>query len=218
MTAKADPAGARQQRPGVGTRMMRGLNICCAGLFAWFLGAAPGLANTLQTISFLYYPVSGHSPVEIYRSLVARGPHVGHTLAYATTTAHTTQNATLRIGQACSFSAYRLTVGFATTLPRLTTAAELSGGDLSRWRGFDAFVQQHEATHRSIWMGCAAGLETQLRQLTAPNCNVLTRQAVALALVASKACTRRHRSFDAAQQILLKRQPFILSVFRRTAR
>lgn len=189
-----------------------------APALAWALASAPGHADVKSTVNTAYYSVSGQNALEIYRSLVTRGPHVGDTLAYATTTARTEQKALFRTGRTCSFAAYRLSVSFSTKLPRLASEAALAGGDRERWRSFATFVQRHEATHRTIWLGCSADLQTQIINLSAPDCAGLARKALAIAEQVGKACTRRHQAFDAAQQLLLKQQTFIQSVFRQAAR
>lgn len=197
---------------------MKSLAALSAAAMALALGQSAG-ATPVKSVNFVYYSVSGKTLLDIYRSLMARGPQVGDKLAFATTTSHTDQQATLQqTPHSCRFASYQLKMNFTTKLPQLSSASSLSPADQARWQGFAAFVQRHEASHRDIWMGCAARLEADLEALRAVNCADLTRQAVKVAASSAGRCAQLHSAFDSAQKRVLRQQPFIQAVVKQAAK
>ena len=69
-------------------------------------GHRPGLgglaaAKPAQTTKYTYYTIGGDTAVEIYNSMMKKGPKVNGAKAYAATSATTTQDGKLLQGSSC---------------------------------------------------------------------------------------------------------------------
>ena len=183
--------------------------IAAFGLSCMVVLPASVAAQPVQTTIYSYYTVTGNSSAEVYNAMLRSGPRVGGSDAYAATTASTSQDGKLVQGQSCQVQNYRLKMNFTIRLPKLAAGARLAPAEHSRWQQFAQFVQRHEETHRSIWLGCAQALENQVKALHAESCAEASRKAAELWDVMRKTCARKHDAFDTAQQMLLIRQPFV---------
>jgi predicted secreted Zn-dependent protease len=174
-------------------------------------------AKPKSTTSYSYYSVSGDSAVELYDSMVRRGPHVNGSKAYASTAASAVQEGKLMQGTSCRVSDYRLSLKFTIRLPKLRNEAALSGETKGRWRQFSAFLKRHEETHRSIWLECAQALESKVASIRTGDCRSAEAKAVKMWDRARAACLKRHDAFDAAEQRRLIKHPFVRMVLARAA-
>lgn len=161
------------------------------------------------TVKYRYYPVSGYSAADVYAAMLRNGPRVDGAMAFAATSAADSVAHDFRHGQSCQTADYRLKIDFVTTLPQLSSSANLPALDRNRLQDFLRFVAGHEATHRSIWMGCAANLEAQVQTIDASSCTDAGRQVARLWEAMRASCSRKHEAFDAAQAKLVIRQPFV---------
>ena len=180
------------------------------------LGLCAGVAaNPVQTTRYAYYTVSGDSAVEIYDEMVRRGPRVNGTQAYAATSATTVQDGKLLQSSSCQIKDYRLKLSFVIKLPKIKNEKVLPASDRKQWRNFSAFLKSHEETHRQIWLGCAADLETKVKAIRARSCSDADAKAAKLWNRMRATCGQKHAAFDTAEQKRLMAHPFVQLVYRR---
>lgn len=179
-------------------------------------GGGVASAKPVQTTKYAYYTIAGDSAVEIYNSMMKKGPKVNGAKAYAATSATTTQNGKLLQGSSCKVQDYRLKLDFVIKLPKIRNEKVLPAADRKRWQQFSGFLKAHEEQHREIWMGCAADLERQVKAIRARSCNEADRKANQLWDRIRAACNRKHEAFDAAEQKRLMAHPFVKMVYKRS--
>lgn len=177
--------------------------------------AGVAAAKPAQTTKYTYYTVSGDTAVEIYDAMIRKGPKVNGAKAYAATSATTVQDGKLLQGSSCQIEGYRLKLDFVIKLPKIRNEKVLPASDRKRWQQFSAFLKEHEETHRSIWMGCAADLERQVKAIRAKSCTDADRKANQLWDKMRAACNKKHVAFDAAEQKRLMSHPFVQLVYKR---
>jgi predicted secreted Zn-dependent protease len=190
---------------------------CAAAVMALGLATEGASAKPVARTSFTYYTISGNSAVAIYNSMLRKGPRVDGAKAYAATSATTTQDGKLIQQSTCKIVDYRLKLDFVIKLPKIANEKVLPASDRGQWRSFQAFLKTHEETHRSIWLGCAADLERQVKKIRAKSCKDASRQASLQWDKARAACSKKHEAFDAAEQKKLLKHPFMSLVLRRSA-
>jgi predicted secreted Zn-dependent protease len=184
---------------------------------AWAIcWAGPALAKPTETTKYTYYTIGGDTAVEIYNSMMKKGPKVNGAKAYAATSATTTQNGKLSQGSSCRIEDYRLKLDFVIKLPKIRNEKALPAADRKRWQQFSGFLKAHEETHRKIWLGCAADLERQVKSIKAKSCTEADRKATQLWDKIRAACNRKHAAFDAAEQKRLMSHPFVKMVYKRS--
>lgn len=176
----------------------------------------PALAKPLYSTKYTYYNVAGDSAEEIYSAMLRKGPRVNGAKAYAATSATTTQDGKLLQSGSCRIEDYRLKLEFVIKLPKIRNESVLPSSDRTRWKEFSAFLQKHEETHRTIWLGCASDLERQVKAISATSCGDADKKAAALWEKMRKSCSSKHVAFDAAEQKKLMKHPFVKLVSRRS--
>jgi predicted secreted Zn-dependent protease len=174
------------------------------------------LAKPSHTTKYSYYTIGGDSAVEIYSSMMKKGPKVNGAKAYAATSATTTQDGKLLQGSSCRVEDYRLKLDFVIKLPKIRNEKVLPASDRKRWQQFSTFLKVHEETHRKIWLECAADLERQVKSIKAKSCSEADRKANLLWDRIRAACNRKHVAFDAAEQKKLMKHPFVQMVYKRS--
>jgi predicted secreted Zn-dependent protease len=172
-------------------------------------------AKPAQSTKYTYYTIGGDTAVEIYNSMMRKGPKVNGAKAYASTSATTTQNGKLLQGASCKVQDYRLKLDFVIKLPKIGNETLLPAADRKRWQQFSGFLKAHEETHRKIWLDCAVELERQVKSIKAKSCDEADRKATQLWEKIRAACNRKHIAFDAAEQKRLMRHPFVQMVYKR---
>ena len=180
-----------------------------------FAGGAAVAKPDFKT-KYTYYTVGGDSAQEIYNAMLRKGPKVNGAKAYAATSATTTQDGKLLQASSCKIADYKLKIDFVIKLPRIKNEKVLPATDRSRWQQFSSFLKKHEETHRSIWLGCAADLEKQVRAVKAKTCGEVDRKAAALWEKMRTSCSKKHNAFDAAEQKKLMKHPFVKLVYGRS--
>ena len=183
-----------------------------AALAVSWTGAAG--AKPAQTTRYTYYTVGGDTAVEIYNSMLRKGPKVNGAKAYAATSATTTQDGKLLQGKSCEVQDYRLKLDFVVKLPKIKNEKVLPASDRARWQQFSSFLRTHEETHRKIWMDCAADLERQVKSIKAKSCDEADRKASKLWDKIRAACAKKHEAFDSAEQKRLMAHPFVRLVYK----
>ncbi len=155
--------GARTFTPA--SAIERGRPVMKCGTFLTALAvAALGLgtwpsateAQPKSSTTYTYYTVSGKTAGEIFNAMRRQGPTVNGMKSFASTTMTTLQKGYLEPGKSCQIKGFALQLNFVTKLPRVANEKALPASDLARWRQFSQMVKVHEATHRSIWLDCAA--------------------------------------------------------------
>lgn len=187
--------------------MKRRLAACLAICLS--LPAASAVAGTIASTSYQYYFVSGRSAVDLYDSMLKRGPHVDGEKAYAATSATSSQDGRLVQGKSCRIEDYKVKINFVIRLPKLRDAAKLPAAERQRFDRFAQFLRRHEETHRSIWLDCAAGLEAKVDRIVAKTCGEAEAKADRLWTDMRKSCALKHQAFDAAEQKRLMVHPFL---------
>lgn len=173
-------------------------------------------ARPAHTTKYTYYTVGGDSAEDIYRAMMSRGPRVNGAKAYAATTASSSQDGRLAQGKSCRIEDYKLKIDFVIKLPKIKNEKVLPASDRARWQQFSAFLKKHEETHRSIWLECAAGLESKVRSIKAKTCALVDAQAAKMWNQTRAACSKRHDAFDRAEQKRLIQHPFVKLVLKRS--
>jgi predicted secreted Zn-dependent protease len=173
-------------------------------------------AKPAQTTKYAYYTIAGDTAVEIYDSMIRKGPKVNGAKAYAATSATTTQDGKLLQGSSCQVEDYRLKLDFVIKLPKIRNEKVLPAADRKRWQQFSSFLKAHEETHRKIWLECAADLERQVKSIKARSCSDADRKATQLWDRIRAACNKKHIAFDAAEQKRLMKHPFVQMVYKRS--
>ncbi len=172
-------------------------------------------AKPIEKTKYKFYPITGNTPGEIYSAMIRRGPDVNGVNAYASTSATSAQSGRMILkGKSCRVDGYRFSIDFIINLPKLKNEAALTGATASKWGQFKSFLKVHEETHRSIWMGCARNLETQVKALRSGDCKALDKQAAQLWKKMRTSCDRQHAAFDAAEQKKLLKHPFVKMVLK----
>ena len=171
--------------------------------------ANSALSKPAQTTKYTYYAISGNTPGAIYTTLVKRGPRVGGVKAYAATTAVSSQSGQLMQGKYCSLEDYKFKIDFTIKLPKLKNEAALTGATRTDWKKFSSFLKIHEETHRSIWLACAAALETKVHAIQAKSCAELNEKSTRLWEQMRVSCAKKQDAFDVAEQARLLRHPFV---------
>jgi len=179
------------------------------------LFALPAQAATVANSHYEYYTISGRTLVEIYDSMLKRGPHVDGAKAYASTSATSSQEGKLVQGKSCSIGDYKLKIDFVIRLPKLRDDAKLTSAERKRFQRFSQFLRQHEETHRSIWLDCAAKLEAKIGKLGGKTCGEAEKKSEKLWAEMRRSCNQRHQAFDAAEQKRLLQHPFLRYVLTR---
>ena len=174
----------------------------------------PGLAKPKSKTKYTYYTISGNSARNLYQQMISRGPHVGRDRALAATSVVTRQSGELVGKSGCQVRNYRLNLDFTINLPRVKNEKSLSPRLRKRWKAFYQFVRRHEHRHRSIWIGCAAKIESQVRRLKAGSCRELDAKANKIFQTFSTACEKQHDAFDRAEQKRLARHPLVVAAKR----
>jgi predicted secreted Zn-dependent protease len=182
-----------------------------AGFAAMLVGAGGALARPHSHTTVKYYTVTGPDDRSLDAQMARFGPmhHGGH--AYATLSADPTFKGRLVPGRYCRLQQFRVDVGFVMTLPRLSSRAHLSAATRSRWNRFAAFVRHHEERHRTIWLGCLARGEVRAVKLRIGDCDRLDQAVAEVFREEWARCEKLQDAFDAAQHVLLKRQPLIIA-------
>ena len=187
-------------------------------LAALSLSICGAAAKPADTTKYRYYTITGKNPADIYLAMVRRGPDVNGINAYASTLATTSQSGRLVQGKTCRIDGYQVKIDFVINLPRLSREDALTGQTLAKWNQFKTFLKAHEEKHRTIWLGCAKGLEARIRNLNSTSCAALDKQAGALFSKMRTDCQKKHAAFDAAEQRRLLSHPFVKLVFGSRAR
>jgi predicted secreted Zn-dependent protease len=172
--------------------------------------ASEAWAKPFEKTRYKFYPITGNTPGEIYTAMIRRGPDVNGVNAYASTSATSAQSGRMVLqGKSCHVDGYKFSIDFIINLPKLKNETALTGNTAAKWSQFKSFLKTHEETHRSIWMGCARTLETQVKSLRSGDCKSLDRQAGQLWKKMRSSCDRQHAAFDAAEQRRLLKHPFV---------
>lgn len=185
---------------------------------AWLISFSNAvLAKPTENIKYNYYNISGKSADDVYRAMQRRGPKVNGVKAYASTTATAVQSGKLVQDSSCRIVDYRIELDFVIRLPRISNEKILPPAERPLWRQFSNFLRQHEETHRRIWRGCAAEVESKVKAIKSKSCADASRNAEQLWEKMQANCDRKHQVFDAAEQQRLMTHPFIRRVFRDAA-
>ncbi len=177
---------------------------CCVG---------PVDAKPVVKTKYTYYTISGFDARSLHEAMVRYGPHVNGENAYAATEVSGGQDGLLdQSANQCKIRNYVVQLEFKIRLPKLKPGVALKPDVQRRWKTFEAFVRQHEETHRRIWIECASKLEQQIKSLRMRDCERMRSVAQATMDKAWAACSKRHDAFDAQQRSPLMKQPFIQSV------
>lgn len=185
---------------------------------AWLFSFCDAVvAEPAETTKYTYYTINGKSANDVYRAMQRRGPRVNGAKAYASTAATAVQNGKLVQYSSCRIVDYRIELDFVIRLPRISNEKILPPADRPLWRQFSNFLRQHEETHRRIWRGCAAEVESKVKAIKAKTCADASRQAARLWEKMQADCDNKHKTFDAAEQQRLMTHPFIKRVLRGAA-
>lgn len=185
---------------------------------AWLISFSDAvLAKPAENTRYTYYSISGKSADDVYRAMQRRGPKVNGAKAYASTAATAVQNGKLVQYSSCRIVDYRIELDFVIRLPRISNEKILPPADRPLWRQFSNFLRQHEETHRRIWRGCAAEVESKVKAIRSKSCADASRQAARLWEKMQADCDNKHKAFDAAEQQRLMTHPFIKRVLRGAA-
>lgn len=175
-------------------------------------------AATIANTRYDYYAISGKTLIDIYDSMLKRGPHVDGAKAYASTSATSSQEGKLVGKNSCRIDDYKLKIDFVIRLPKLKDESKLPSAERARFQRFSQFLKKHEETHRSIWLDCAAKLEAKVAKISAKNCNEAEARSENLWAEMRRSCNKRHQAFDAAEQKRLLQHPFLRYVLTRKSR
>jgi len=197
---------------------MRSASIVFVTALVAGFGLSPVAAQPVTTTKYQYYSVSGGSALEIYKTMLKRGPHVNGAKAYAATSAQSSQAGFLVQGQSCRIRDYKFSIDFVIKLPRVASEKKLPASVRAKWQQFASFLKKHEETHRAIWIGCAKEFEAKVASLKAGNCDSVDSQAAKMWERIRAACDRKHEAFDTAEQKRLLTHPFVKMVLGKPAK
>jgi predicted secreted Zn-dependent protease len=181
-----------------------------AAVIATGVAVLPAWAKPIAKTRYIYFPVSGTSAAALHRSILAHGPTVNGDKAYASLEfASDEEQFLVQDADGCQLHDYQLKLNFTMRLPRLTAGSSLDPDLRKRWQTFERFAHKHEATHRDIWMKCAAAAEAKVRSIKTGRCEAAQALATGIFNQMWAKCAKHHDAFDAAQRYPLMRQPFI---------
>ena len=163
---------------------------------------------------YTYYTISGKSARNLYQQMVSRGPHVSGDRALAATSVTTQQTGELTGKSSCRVRNYKLRMDFTIRLPKVRNEKTLPPRLRKTWKAFYRFVRRHEQRHRTIWIGCAASIESQVRKIRAKSCRKVDRLANSIFKKVSASCEKKHDAFDRAEQKRLARHPLVVAAKR----
>ena len=189
-----------------------GTNHC--GLLAAILAAVSVSLTPLSTVApkteYAHYKVEGETIEGLYRSMLSRGPKVGGNQAYASTKMDmAVATKTSPLAGRCRVDDIKLRLTFTIKLPELDERARISQDIRQNFQRFYEFARQHEETHRSIWLQCAAEAQTLARRAMGDDCAGAEARALAIVDQVGKQCDARHAAFDSGEQIKLLKHPFV---------
>jgi predicted secreted Zn-dependent protease len=169
-----------------------------------------------QNTKYRYYTIGGSSVDGVYKEMLRRGPHVGGGKAYASTKMDPQVEAvTANDGDRCRIASFKINMTFTINLPKLQGSSALDASTRRSFDNFLAFARKHEERHRSIWLGCAAQAEAQIKNVSAATCGQAEAKGLAIMQKVANACDRKHAAFDASEQTKLAKHPFIRAVMAR---
>jgi predicted secreted Zn-dependent protease len=148
------------------------------------------------------------------RNLHLHGPTVQGAGAYATIQSAFSESGAVVQGKGCRVPRYTIGLSFTITLPAAQDLPDASQRVRKAWRSFYSFVKRHEETHKSIWVGCAAAMQAQVRALRAPSCAILQQRAALIMARGQAQCRRKHDAFDRSERSRLKAQPLLQQALR----
>ena len=193
---------------------LRAFALCVPLVFPASIADAGTIANT----RYDYYTISGKTLVDIYDSMLRRGPHVDGAKAYASTSATSSQEGKLVGKNNCRIEDYRLKIDFVIRLPKIKDETKLASAERARFQRFSQFLKKHEETHRSIWLDCAAKLEAKVANISSKSCKDAETRSEKLWSEMRRSCNQRHQAFDAAEQKRLLQHPFLRYVLTKKSK
>lgn len=175
------------------------------------LGAhIPARGEVLSTTEVVYFDVEGSTPAEIYRNILDRGPRIGGNRALASIGTRAMQDGGMaQNGNVCTLTDYTISLQFVIRRPRIANEGVLSDADRALWQDMNAFILGHEEQHKTVWLACAAELDSKMSALRPPSCPELVETADGMWRQMLADCDARQRSYDAAQSRELMQQPFM---------
>ena len=120
--------------------------------------------------------------------------------------------------KSCRISDYGHKIDFVIRLPKIKDEKKLSSAERARFQKFSQFLKKHEETHRSIWLDCAAKLESRVASISVKSCNEAEAKSEKLWADMRRSCNQRHQAFDAAEQKRLLQHPFLRYVLTKRSR
>jgi predicted secreted Zn-dependent protease len=170
-----------------------------------------GLQTQAQPLTtYVHYLVTGDSAQHLFESMLSNGPRVGGGKAYASTKMDPTVSAsTLMTKGQCRITSFKMNLTFTIRLPQLKDDQNLDPALRQSFERFYSFAKRHEETHRAIWLACAAEAEALAMSVTAASCAQAEARSLSLVEEVTKRCDRRHAEFDASEQKVLSKHPFL---------
>ena len=182
--------------------------------FCVFLCGASAAYARPATTKYNYYMINGNTIESLYQQMIRRGPHVGGGKAYASTKMDPRVEAvTASNGQVCHIAKFNISMTFTINLPKLQSSTGLSPSVRQSFDNFYSFAKKHEEHHRTIWLGCAAEAEAQVKTISARSCSEAEAQGLQIVQKMARVCDARHMAFDLSEQKRLANHPFIRAVF-----
>lgn len=183
-------------------------------IFAGMIMVPQATARPITKTSYTYYSITGKTAATLYRQMVARGPHVSGSRAFAATRAvQKYQREFKRVKNGCRVKRFKLSIDFRISLPRLANRRGVSKTTLQRWRQFSGFVKRHELKHRAIWLSCGRAIEQRIASVRATSCALAEEKVAAIIRQEQRSCDRKHDRFESADQRRLARHPLVVAAF-----
>jgi predicted secreted Zn-dependent protease len=170
-----------------------------------------GLQARAQPLTtYVHYLVTGDSAQNLFESMLSNGPRVGGGKAYASTKMDPTVSAsTVMANGQCRIASFKLSMNFTIRLPQLQDDQKLDPALRQSFERFYGFAKRHEEAHRGIWLACAAEAEALAASVAAASCAEAEARSLSVVEEVTKRCDRRHAEFDAGEQKLLSKHPFM---------
>jgi predicted secreted Zn-dependent protease len=160
-----------------------------------------------------HYLLIGDTPQRLFESLIKNGPRVARGRVYALTRMDPQIEVhTERTGDQCRAD-LKINMSFTIRLPQIEPSQMVVASLRQSFDHFYAFAKRHEENHRAIWLRCAAEAESLASDVTAATCIDAELRAFRILTEVSARCDRRHAEFDAAEQSILHKHPFLRQLY-----
>jgi predicted secreted Zn-dependent protease len=176
--------------------------------------ASPAMAKDRSSLTL--YPVSGKTAPAIYESIKTSAPRVAPNATFAFTMIATkTDKAEAKTKASCRYKRFKTSAIYNFVIPRHTNIEILAPKTRTKWANFVAYLQTHEAGHRTIWQNCLADYDRQSLALNAETCTDLDKARDNIFNTLKRKCLGQDEAYDVQFRKAVLKEPFVADALRK---